>query len=149
VRGLQHPATSASDNRANRKPEHRVPAAQAVAIIVDFLKERFRRDVERRHLQGLGVLFELVTEIGCDRPIPTKIECLVSRYARIDPTALAAAGSNLSAVDCRSADYPDRRIEERSKVEHLVDDDVILSRLPIVGIDPTDAECLAPGGSRG
>jgi hypothetical protein len=110
-------------------------------MIVDFLEERFRRDVKRLHLLGPRVLFELLAEIGCDRLIRTKIERLISRYAGIDPTALAATGDDLLPPSTpAAADYLDQAIKGLSDIQHLVNAEVILGELALVGINLPNAE---------
>ncbi len=64
------------------------------AVIVDIAEERFRRDVERLHALGPRALLELLAELGRERLIRTRIECLVARYATIEAATLALVGAD-------------------------------------------------------
>lgn len=113
------------------------------AGVIDLAEERFRRDIERLHRLGPRVLFEMLVELGSSRLIRVELDHLVGRYAGIDPAALAAAGGDrMPPPVAEVGRHLSHALRELSDIERWVDDEVVLDRLAVIGLDIEDA-CAA------
>jgi hypothetical protein len=119
-------------------------------MIIELSEARLRRDVERLHRLGPRVLLEMLTELGCSRLLRIEIECLVSRYARIDPTTLTTMGGDrIPPPAAEIARHLDHALQELSDVERRVDDQVVLGCLTIIGFDIEDARAAVASDDAG
>ena len=65
-----------------------------MTALIDLSDERLRRDAERVYGLGPRVFLEFLLELARDRLLRTDIEQRLDRYAKLDPSAVAALGAD-------------------------------------------------------